>query len=258
MPVMNAVQVAEPGADLALVRREIPEPGDREVLIKVEACGVCHGDALAETRPFPGIAYPRVPGHEVVGTVAKRGPAVTGWEPGTRVGVGWSGGYCMTCDACAAGDYQNCEDSWATGLSVDGGYAEYMVARTSALVQHPGRAVLRRCRAAAVRGRDDLQRPEGQRGEGRRHRGDPRHRRTGAPGDPVRQPARLQDGRPVARTRQGIARPQARRSRLHRHGVRRRRQGTAGAGRGAGDSLHGSEREGHRRADQRSRRRAGS
>jgi 2-desacetyl-2-hydroxyethyl bacteriochlorophyllide A dehydrogenase len=137
MPVMNAVQVAEPGADLALVRRQLPEPGEREVLVKVEACGVCHGDALARHGRYPGIAYPRVPGHEVVGTVAQRGPAVTGWEPGTRVGVGWSGGSCMACAACAAGDYQNCRDSRVTGLSVDGGYAEYMVARASALVSIP-------------------------------------------------------------------------------------------------------------------------
>ena len=137
MPLMNAVQVAEPGADLVMVQREIPEPGEREVLIKVEACGVCHGDAIARHGRFPGIAYPRVPGHEVVGVVAKRGRSVTGWETGARVGVGWSGGYCMTCDACAEGDHQNCQDSLITGLSVDGGYAEYMVARTSALVSIP-------------------------------------------------------------------------------------------------------------------------
>ena len=137
MPLMNAVQVAEPGADLAMVQREIPEPGEREVLIKVEACGVCHGDAIARHGRFPGIAYPRVPGHEVVGVVAKRGRSVTGWETGARVGVGWSGGYCMTCDACAEGDHQNCQDSLITGLSVDGGYAEYMVARASALVSIP-------------------------------------------------------------------------------------------------------------------------
>lgn len=137
MPSMNAVQIAEPGADLVMVQREIPEPGEREVLIKVEACGVCHGDAIPSQGKFPGLSYPRVPGHEVVGVVAKRGPGVTGWETGARVGVGWSGGYCMTCDACAEGDYQSCQDSLTTGLSVDGGYAEYMVARASALVSIP-------------------------------------------------------------------------------------------------------------------------
>jgi D-arabinose 1-dehydrogenase-like Zn-dependent alcohol dehydrogenase len=137
MASMKAVQVSKPGADLVLVRKEIPEPGEREVLIKVEACGICHGDAIPMVGRYPGLAYPRVPGHEVVGTIAKRGAGVAGWETGARVGVGWSGGYCMTCDACADGDYQNCQDPWTTGLSVDGGYAEYMVARTSALVRVP-------------------------------------------------------------------------------------------------------------------------
>jgi D-arabinose 1-dehydrogenase-like Zn-dependent alcohol dehydrogenase len=137
MQLMNAVEVAGPGADLALVQREVPEPNAREVLIKVEACGVCHGDAIPVLGTFPGLTYPRVPGHEVVGVVVKRGSAVTGWSDGQRVGVGWSGGYCMTCDSCAEGDYANCDDPWTTGLSVDGGYAEYMVARTSALVRIP-------------------------------------------------------------------------------------------------------------------------
>jgi len=137
MPLMNAVQIAEPGADLVLVQLEIPEPGEREVLIKVEACGVCHGDAVAKQGQFPGIVYPRVPGHEAVGIVAKTGSGVTRWKTGARVGVGWSGGYCMTCDACGEGDYEHCKDSWVTGLSIDGGYAEYMVARSSALVSIP-------------------------------------------------------------------------------------------------------------------------
>jgi D-arabinose 1-dehydrogenase-like Zn-dependent alcohol dehydrogenase len=135
--LMNAVQIDEPGADLVVVQREIPVPGDREVLIKVEACGVCHGDAIPSQGTFPGLSYPRVPGHEVVGVIAECGPRVVGWKVGRRVGVGWSGGYCMSCDACAEGDYPNCEDPWTTGLSVDGGYAEFMVARASALVSIP-------------------------------------------------------------------------------------------------------------------------
>lgn len=137
MPSMNAVQVAEPGADLVMVRREIPTPHEKEVLIKVEACGVCHGDAVAKHGRFPGFSYPRVPGHEVVGVITALGQGVSGWKIGTRVGVGWSGGYCMTCEECTAGDYQSCKDPLITGLSVDGGYAEYMVARTSALVNIP-------------------------------------------------------------------------------------------------------------------------
>ena len=137
MPLMNAVQVAGPGADLEMVQTEIPEPGEREVLLKVEACGVCHGDAIPMHGRYPGLSYPRVPGHEVVGTVAKRGAGVSGWDVGGRVGVGWSGGHCMACEACAQGDYQSCTDARVTGLSVDGGYAEYMVARSSALVSIP-------------------------------------------------------------------------------------------------------------------------
>ena len=88
MALMDAVQIDEPGAELRLVQTEIPEPGDREVLIKVEACGVCHGDAIPSQGKFPGLSYPRVPGHEVVGTIAKCGPRVNGWETGARVGVG--------------------------------------------------------------------------------------------------------------------------------------------------------------------------
>ena len=137
MPLMNAIQVAGPGADLEMVQTEIPEPGEREVLLKVEACGVCHGDAIPLHGRYPGLSYPRIPGHEVVGVVATRGGGVSGWDVGTRVGVGWSGGHCMVCEACAEGDYQSCEDSRVTGLSVDGGYAEYMVARSSALVSIP-------------------------------------------------------------------------------------------------------------------------
>jgi D-arabinose 1-dehydrogenase-like Zn-dependent alcohol dehydrogenase len=137
MPLMKAIQIARPGADLALVEKEIPEPGEREVLIKVEACGVCHGDAVAKYGARPGTVYPRVPGHEVVGTVAKQGPGVTAWRLGERVGVGWSGGWCGFCDACGEGRHHECGDSWITGLSIDGGYAEYMVARTSALVSIP-------------------------------------------------------------------------------------------------------------------------
>jgi alcohol dehydrogenase, propanol-preferring len=137
MALMKAVQINEPGADFVMVQKEIPEPGDREVLIKVETCGICHGDAVAKYGQFPGIKYPRIPGHEVVGVISKCGPGVTDWKNGTRVGVGWSGGYCMKCAPCRKGDYYNCENSLITGLSVDGGYAEYMVARTSALVNIP-------------------------------------------------------------------------------------------------------------------------
>ncbi len=137
MSSMKAVQVPASGADFELVHREIPEPGEHEVLIRVEACGICRGDALARSGRWPGLAYPRVPGHEVVGTVTARGPGVDGWPEGARVGVGWSGGPCMICEACLAGERHRCRDAHVTGLSIDGGYAEYMVARVSALVHIP-------------------------------------------------------------------------------------------------------------------------
>ena len=137
MTRMKAVQIAAPGAELTVVETAVPEPGEREVLIKVEACGVCHGDAVAKFGAMPGVTYPRVPGHEVVGTVAKTGPGAGAWRPGARVGVGWSGGWCGLCEACSEGRHHECSDSWITGLSVDGGYAEYMVARASALVSIP-------------------------------------------------------------------------------------------------------------------------
>lgn len=137
MPLMKAVQIAHAGAGLVLIEKEIPEPKEREVLVKVEACGVCHGDAAARFGTLPGVTYPRVPGHEIVGTVAKAGPGATAWRPGTRVGVGWSGGWCGACEACGAGRHPDCQDAWTTGLSVDGGYAEYAVARASALIRIP-------------------------------------------------------------------------------------------------------------------------
>jgi propanol-preferring alcohol dehydrogenase len=137
MPLMTAVQFAEPGSALEVVRMEVPVPGPHEVLIKVEACGVCHGDAIPMRGNFPGLSYPRVPGHEVVGTIVELGSHVTTWEVGKRVGVGWSGGHCMVCEACVDGRYQECDDPWTTGLSANGGYAEYVAARVSALVRIP-------------------------------------------------------------------------------------------------------------------------
>ncbi len=133
MAMMKAIQVKAPGADFELVEKEIPEPKSNEVLIKVEACGVCHGDVLAREGHYPGITYPRTPGHEVVGVIEKLGSAVAGWKVGQRVGVGWHGGHCFQCSACRRGDYWACENSLTTGLSADGGYAEYMVARSEVL-----------------------------------------------------------------------------------------------------------------------------
>ncbi|HUW63497.1 MAG TPA: alcohol dehydrogenase [Spirochaetia bacterium] len=133
MPLMKAIQVSSPGAEFELVNVEIPEPKENEVLIKVQACGVCHGDALAKEGRYPGIKYPIIPGHEVVGVIDKVGSKTTDWQVGQRVGVGWHGGHCFQCSACRKGDFWACENSLTTGLSIDGGYAEYMIARSQVL-----------------------------------------------------------------------------------------------------------------------------
>ncbi len=137
MAVMKAIQVSAPGGDFKLVEKEVPEPKDHEVLLKVHACGVCHGDAIVKQGYFPGLSYPRTPGHEVVGTIVKLGSESHYWKVGQRVGVGWRGGHCMHCRSCLKGDFWACESPLATGISSDGGYAEYMVARMEVLTQIP-------------------------------------------------------------------------------------------------------------------------
>jgi D-arabinose 1-dehydrogenase-like Zn-dependent alcohol dehydrogenase len=137
MAKMRAIVVKASGAELELVQKEIPEPKPNEDLVKVQACGICHGDVLVREGHYPGITYPRTPGHEVVGIITKLGTAVAGWKMGQRVGVGWHGGHCFQCAACRRGDYWACENSLTTGLSTDGGYAEYMVARSEALSAVP-------------------------------------------------------------------------------------------------------------------------
>jgi D-arabinose 1-dehydrogenase-like Zn-dependent alcohol dehydrogenase len=133
MALMKAVQVNSPGSDFELVHREIPSPKGNEVLIKVEACGVCHGDAIVKEGHFPGLQYPRIAGHEVVGIIDKLGLASKNWKVGQRVGVGWHGGHCFQCAACKSGDFGACETSSTTGITTDGGYAEFMIARMEAL-----------------------------------------------------------------------------------------------------------------------------
>jgi D-arabinose 1-dehydrogenase-like Zn-dependent alcohol dehydrogenase len=134
---MKAIQITAPGAGFQLVDREIPEPGAGEVLIKVQACGVCHGEAILKDGHFPGLTYPRIPGHEVIGTIAKCGSDASGWQVGQRVGVGWHGGHCFRCPACRRGEFSACTSNLVTGITIDGGYAEYMVARAEALVEIP-------------------------------------------------------------------------------------------------------------------------
>jgi len=134
---MKAAQVPKPGADFQIVEREIPKPGAGEVRIKVQACGVCHSDVFTKEGQWPGIQYPRVPGHEVVGNIDELGAGVTGWQKGQRVGVGWHGGHDGTCRACRRGDFRNCQNLKVPGISYDGGYQQYMVAPIDAVVAIP-------------------------------------------------------------------------------------------------------------------------
>lgn len=134
---MKAVQVEEAGGELKLVEKDIPTPSRNEVLIKVQACGVCHSDNFVKEGTFPGLEYPRVPGHEIIGTVEQAGDDVSQWKKGQRVGVGWHGGHCFTCDPCRKGDFINCENAKVTGISYDGGYAEYMLAPQEAIASVP-------------------------------------------------------------------------------------------------------------------------
>ena len=139
MPKMRAVQVPHAGGSFEIVEREIPEPGPGMVRIKVQACGVCHSDEVTKQGLFPGIQYPRIPGHEVIGLIDAIGPnVVPRWTLGERVGVGWNGGYCGYCDSCRRGNFFACETSTdVTGVTRDGGYAEYMLAPFSALAMVP-------------------------------------------------------------------------------------------------------------------------
>ena len=135
---MRAVQVARPGGPLELVQRPIPEPAAGQVRIKVQACGICHSDSLVKEGYWPGIQYPRVPGHEAVGIVDAVGAGVAQWKPGQKVGVGWHGGHCGYCDACRNGDFFGCKVALQiTGISFDGGYADYMVAPAIAVALVP-------------------------------------------------------------------------------------------------------------------------
>ncbi|MFC7135722.1 alcohol dehydrogenase [Halobaculum litoreum] len=134
---MRAARVPEPGADFEVVDVETPEPAAGEVRVAVDACGICHSDAFVKEGAYPGIDYPRVPGHEVAGRVDAVGDDVTAWSEGDRVGVGWHGGHCFECDACRRGDFQQCEDAQITGIAYDGGYAEYMTAPAEALAAVP-------------------------------------------------------------------------------------------------------------------------
>jgi D-arabinose 1-dehydrogenase-like Zn-dependent alcohol dehydrogenase len=134
---MTVAQISKPGGDFEVVEREIPRPAAGQVRIKVQACGVCHSDVLTKEGMWPGIQYPRIPGHEVAGLIDEVGAGVTAWKKGQRVGVGWHGGHDGTCRECRRGDFGNCRNAQVCGISYDGGYQEYMLAPVEALVSIP-------------------------------------------------------------------------------------------------------------------------
>jgi D-arabinose 1-dehydrogenase-like Zn-dependent alcohol dehydrogenase len=137
MAKMRAVQVAKAGGELELVERDVPTPGRDEALVHVHACGICHSDAFAMFGGWPGMKHPLVPGHEIAGEIAELGADVKGWEVGERVGVGWYGGNCGYCEPCRRGDLIDCTNMTIPGVTQDGGYADYVVVRASALARIP-------------------------------------------------------------------------------------------------------------------------
>jgi D-arabinose 1-dehydrogenase-like Zn-dependent alcohol dehydrogenase len=136
--MMRVVQVTRANGPFEIVERKIPEPGAGSVRLKVEACGICHSDSVTKEGIWPGIAYPRVPGHEIAGVIDAMGAGVAGWKEGQRVGVGWHGGHCGYCDSCRRGDFVTCQIApQVTGIAYDGGYAEYMIAPAAVLASIP-------------------------------------------------------------------------------------------------------------------------
>jgi len=137
MATMRAVQVGEPGGAFELVERPVPVPKRDEALVRVQACGICHSDSYAKEGHFPGVSYPVVPGHEVAGVIDSVGEDVRGWEAGQRVGVGWFGGSCGYCEACRGGELIDCRNMTIPGVTADGGYADYLVVKASAMALIP-------------------------------------------------------------------------------------------------------------------------
>jgi D-arabinose 1-dehydrogenase-like Zn-dependent alcohol dehydrogenase len=137
MSKMRAVQVCKAGGELELVEREIPVAGPGDALVRVHACGVCHSDSLAKDGGYPGVSHPLVPGHEIAGVIESLGAGVNGWSAGQRVGVGWFGGNCGYCEWCRRGHLIDCEKMEIPGITVDGGYADYVLVRASAMASIP-------------------------------------------------------------------------------------------------------------------------
>jgi D-arabinose 1-dehydrogenase-like Zn-dependent alcohol dehydrogenase len=137
MATMRAVQVTSPNGPFQMIERALPEPRPREVRIRVHACGLCHSDSLTKTGMWPGIQYPRVPGHEIAGIIDAVGRDVPEWRLGQRVGVGWHGGHCGYCPSCRRGDFITCRNGQIPGITFDGGYADYVIAPFEALALIP-------------------------------------------------------------------------------------------------------------------------
>ncbi len=137
MAKMRAVQVPGPNKPFQLIEKEIPTPKKNGVRVKIKACGVCHSDSFTKEGIFPGIQYPRVPGHEIMGVIDALGEDVSGWKIGQRVGIGWYGGHCTVCDSCRRGDFITCSNLQIPGITYDGGYADYVVVPKEALALVP-------------------------------------------------------------------------------------------------------------------------
>lgn len=134
---MKAARVSAPGRQFEILDVPVPETGEGEVLVKVLACGVCHGDAAVKEGHWPGLKYPITPGHEIIGTIEDKGDGVVNWRTGERVGLGWHGGHCSTCESCRRGDFFLCDTAKITGITGDGGYAQYVVAPANAIARAP-------------------------------------------------------------------------------------------------------------------------
>src|SRR5437660_3329677 len=190
---MKAAQLSRPNGDWELVERDIPEPGEGKVRIRVEACGICHSDMFVKKGGWPGLQYPRVPGHEVAGRIDAVGVNVTEWKRGQRVGVGWHGGHDFVCDQCRRGDFAMCINRKVTGFDFDGGYAEYMIAPAATLAAIPDKIAGGGSGAVHVRGCHGLQCAPQFRCAGRRRGGRTWHRWSGTSRGSVRAADGIQD-----------------------------------------------------------------